>query len=336
MRLLGCFTILLVFSNAIYAEITAANWMSRIPDHRIFNQLIIPGTHDSGTYAITSSAPYALSKDDPLPIWVEEIGNWLPSGMLGGVIAGWAKTQPYTILEQLNAGARYLDFRIDLFPGDHQFYLSHAMLGVAFESALQQVQTFVSTHPTEIVIVDMNHIFNVSDTGTQQRLETLITQYLGKYAIPNTYHPTDTIGTLREHGQVIIILSNTLPNTPAPIFWQENNSIDSPWPNASSVDELHNKLNDEMIIRKTAPHDKFFVLQMVQTETSSQVFDGIFYSSSPSTIERFEAPLNAVLNDWILQYMGQYGGGAVNIVLQDWFTTPSNILDIAMQYDYLT
>src|SRR3990167_3056746 len=91
----------------LFADTT--DWMSRIPPDRVFNQLIIPGTHDSGTYAISANSNYALTRDDPLPQWYEKISNWFPA-IFSGIAAGWAKTQPDTILQQLNAGIRYLDF----------------------------------------------------------------------------------------------------------------------------------------------------------------------------------------------------------------------------------
>ena len=136
--LLFCF-----ISFCTFADTT--NWMSQIPNDRPFNQLMIPGTHDSGTYNIQPESQFSLSPDDPLPTWFEQISNILPLSIVRPVVAGWSKTQPLTISQQLNAGIRYLDFRVGIFPTDGQFYLSHALLSVKLEDALKQIQQFCTS-----------------------------------------------------------------------------------------------------------------------------------------------------------------------------------------------
>src|SRR3990167_133211 len=159
---IGLLFLLALMSSVAFADTT--NWMSQIPNDRIFNQLMIPGTHDSGTYAITKDSKFSLSPDDALPIWVEAISNILPPSLVQAITANWSKTQPKSITDQLNAGIRYFDCRVDLFPTDNHFYLSHTLLGVPLADALQQVQEFVAQHPSEIILLDMNHVFGVNNS----------------------------------------------------------------------------------------------------------------------------------------------------------------------------
>ncbi|ORX38117.1 PLC-like phosphodiesterase, partial [Piromyces finnis] len=71
------------------------------------NQINIPGTHDSGTYAI-------------------EIGNLFTPVIDAGRIL-YGKTQSLDITEQLEKGIRYLDIRLET-NKEKEIYLSHGIL----------------------------------------------------------------------------------------------------------------------------------------------------------------------------------------------------------------
>lgn len=316
------------------------DWMSEIPNDRIFNQLIIPGTHDSGSYNINVSSPFSLSNDDPLPEWIEILNNILPNYLVQSVVAGWSKTQPETISQQLSAGIRYLDFRVAIYPGDNHFYLSHALLSVRLTEALSQVQMFAAMNPSEIIIVDINHVLNVSNSTQQERLVSLLQTYLGQYLIPNNFKPTDTIGTLRAHGNVIVLMDTTQPiYTPslaqfsAQYFWHQSN-INSPWANASTTSTLKSALDAEMSARATTTDSKFFVLQSILSESTNQIIAGILDPThNPNSIQSLSTQVNNLLTDWLYGYFHAYGANKMNIVIQDWYNNQSSLVPLAMQYD---
>lgn len=327
------------FISAVFAD--NANWMSQIPDSRILNQIIIPGTHDSGTYGIQPQSRFSLGADGPLPLWIEAISNVLPISIVRPIVAAWAKTQPYTIMHQLNNGIRYLDFRVCFFQS--HFYLCHALIGDRLQKALQQINRFAQQHPSEIIFLDINHIDNV-DTGDQEtRLLQLLQQYLGNVAVPNSYHTTDTMGSIRQSNRTVIIFMNTnqavtdpaIENFSAHFLWNES-TIDSPWPNATTVSSLKSTLDAEMALRDKiySSADNFFVLQVIQTENANEIINGILNPSRyPHTLEQFELPVNQSLDNWMNNYIAQYGPQPVNIVIQDWFTKNSPLVPLAIQYD---
>ena len=331
--------IFIIFSVNIFADNN--NWMSQIPNDRILNQLIIPGTHNSGSYNITGFSQFSLSSDNPLPIWIEEISNILPISLVRTIVAGWSKTQPYPITDQLNNGVRYLDFRVCNFQS--HLYLCHALISVRLKDTLQQIQTFVQNNPSEIILLDINHIYNVNNSADETQLVQLLQSYLGNIAIPNSYHTSDTMGTLRQSQRNVIILMDTnqpISDSNASQFstqylWHQSN-INSPWPNVSDIPDLKNSLDTEVAFRaKTyASSNHFFVLQMIQTEGTDQVIDGILDPLQyPSTIQNYETPLNVVLNNWLNNDITTYGQPAINIVMQDWFTNQSPVVPLAIQYD---
>ena len=328
-------------SLTTFADSNTANWMSQIPNDRTLNQLIIPGTHDSGTDSITSSSYFSISDPGPLPAWLEEISNILPASIIRPIVAGWSKTQPYSISDQLNNGIRYFDFRVCYAKSD--FYLCHTMLGDLVSDALKNIQTFAQAHPSEIIIVDFNHFYGITDSTIETAFLTTLKNNLGDLAVSNTYHSKSTMGQIRQSKRQIIILMDTnqpistpdLQQFAATYLWHERR-INSPWPNASNITDLKNDLDTEEAYRaKTvSTATNLFVLQAIQTENTSQVIDGIIAPSTyPNNIENYEAPLNQVLGNWLNNYIAADGKTAINIVIQDWFTNQSELVPIAMQYD---
>lgn len=333
---------LFFFYHAAYAN--NANWMSQIPSDRIFNQLIIPGTHNSATASIQPQSPFSLSEDDPLPVWIEAISNILPISIVRPIVAGWSKTQPYSIKKQLNNGIRYLDFRVCYFQS--HLYTCHALISNRLKKPLHQIQEFIQSNPSEIVIVDLNHIYNVDNSDTENQLIHIIQNKLGNIAIPNTYHLSNTMNTLRQSKRNVIILMNltqpiTDPNAAAfaqQYVWPESN-INSPWPNVTTVNDLKNKLDPEVAFRAStvSSSTSLFVLQLIQTENATQIIDGVLDPTHyPNSIAPYEAPVNALLSTWLNGYIASDGANALNIVIQDWFTQDSPIVPLAIQYDSQT
>lgn|SRR3990167_1172744 len=337
-RLLLCAT-LTALSLTTFAD--SRNWMSQIPSNRIMNQLIIPGTHDSGTYAINDASKFSLSSDDPLPLWIEQISNILPPSLVQMIVAGWSKTQPYAITDQLNNGIRYLDFRVCYF--QTHMVLCHALVSVNLSDALQQINQFVTNNPSEIIVLDINHIYNVNNAADEAQLLQLLSDQLGTNAIPNTYHATDTIGTLRQSKHNVIILMDTnqpitdpaLQQFAAHYLWHQS-TINSPWPNKTNVADLKNTLDVEMAMwhKIHASAQNFFVLQAIQTPGTNQIINGIINPFwYPSSIQNYEIPVNQALNGWLTGYISAYGPRSINIVIQDWFDNTSTLVPLAIQYD---
>lgn len=309
-----------------------ANWMSQIPNDRVLNQLIIPGTHNSGTNEITGKSLFSLSKDSPLPIWIEIISNIFPHSIVRIITARWSKTQPYSIFQQLNDGIRYLDLRVCRYQS--HFYLCHALLSERLEKALHQIALFAKAHPSEIILVDINHIYGVHSSAAKTQLSNIIQQYLGNDLIPNHYHVTDTMGTLRASNRSVIVFMNAADDV-SHSFWRES-EINSPWPNVHRVTDLFQALNTEVAYRaKTvATSQHVFVYQAIQTESNNQVIRGILYPHLfAHNIKRYEMPVNAMLLNWITSTIAEYGIASINVVMQDWYQPHQGLVQLAIAYD---
>ena len=322
-----------------------ANWMANIPNNRILNQLIIPGTHDSGTYAINPQSKFSLSTDDPLPSWLEIISNLLPQSMIRPVIAGWSKTQPESLTEQLNNGIRYFDLRVCFDKSSNNFYLCHALLGVQLIVALRQIQQFARNHPSEIIILDFNHLYNITTSNTFTSLIEKIDKSLNQLAVPNTLHPNNTIGDIKKTQRNIIIIldnkdnldNNILSAFSSQYLWHQS-QINSPWPNVTTASALKQKLDADITFRAAnyQVSKQFFVLQAIKTEDTTQIIDGILDPKNhPNNIMQYEKDINDSLYNWLNRYVSTYGYLPINIVITDWFNNQKNMIEFAKNYDYL-
>lgn len=129
-----------------------ATWMSDMSDilrnHKL-REIVIPGTHNSGAYNLRNSVSITVG-------------------------SCYANCQSKTIEQQLNEGIRYLDLRVMLWHVLASFwddlFLVHTpngsllltFWGKKVGAVLQTINTFLTTHPGEIVVLSFNHFYNMT------------------------------------------------------------------------------------------------------------------------------------------------------------------------------
>jgi hypothetical protein len=105
------------------------DWMSNlvtsVPEAKL-GDMVIPGTHDSASYSITSFSPYSA------------VG----------------RTQNVSVLEQLHRGTRFLDLRIAGF-GNDVFIYHGCLKGCKFERILDDIHLFCQDFPGEFVVMNV-------------------------------------------------------------------------------------------------------------------------------------------------------------------------------------
>jgi len=114
-------------------------WMSYIKDDTKVSDIVIPGSHDSGTYHM----------------------SWL-----GG-------TQYCTIKEQLDSGVRYFDLRVNKTNDDYLIY--HDIInGEKFLPILSDIKDFITLNTSETLILDFQHFKG----GAEEQVYSYINEYL--------------------------------------------------------------------------------------------------------------------------------------------------------------
>ena len=142
-----------------------SEWMSYIKDDVLVKNTVMPGSHDAGT------------KD---MMWM-------------------AETQNRTVAEQLKSGSRYFDLRA--WQKGNEYYIFHGPIkGMGFGSIIDEIAAFLTAHPTEFVVIDMQKFKGDSQNGVIDILSTK----LGDKIVKNNTSNSDiefvnslTVGEMR-------------------------------------------------------------------------------------------------------------------------------------------
>ena len=147
------------------------NWMSMIKDDTKINNIVIPGSHDSGSYTMIYMA----------------------------------ETQKFDIQKQLELGFRYFDIRIT--NEDGKYLIFHDIInGVEAEPIIKNFADFLKDNPSEFLILDFQKFKNDSEA----KVIELINTYLAPYLVHNESLESDlafidslTLGQVR--GKCIVL-----------------------------------------------------------------------------------------------------------------------------------
>ena len=139
------------------------------------NNIVLPGTHDSGTSSVTSSSPFSPDAADV----IKKI-NWMGPG----TVAGLAKTQDKNIKQQLELGVRYFDLRVAPNPNsNNELYFVHSKYGDSVSMTIKDIKSFLEKHDREVIILDFQHFYGMNKDNYQE-LMTLLRDNLKNYMAP--------------------------------------------------------------------------------------------------------------------------------------------------------
>jgi 1-phosphatidylinositol phosphodiesterase len=181
----------------VYANRINYNWMELyIDDDTKLSDFVIPGTHDTGTYAIYCS---------------------------GGGYNPFVTCQQYAILTQLCAGVRALDIRLGLVDGDLSVYHASYKADLTFDAVLRQASDFLDAHPQETVIMTIKHEYgaDVADAfyDALKARDSTLSKYWLKNAMP-------TMGDVR--GKIVFInRDRNIDSEGIQVTWKDNTTFTS-------------------------------------------------------------------------------------------------------------
>lgn len=161
------------------SEINYTDWMSRLDDNMFLSRLSIPGSHNACTSGLGLSA----------------------------------KTQTYTLQEQLNKGVRMFDLRPRMYFSTMYIYHGVLKTSITFESALTTLCNFLKDHPDEFLFVIMRHEKDDPSDSEKTTWSTKMTNLLSAksdYIID--YTPTLTVKEMR--GKLLVMSRDHYGDTP--------------------------------------------------------------------------------------------------------------------------
>jgi hypothetical protein len=136
---------------------TAADWMQEnehcLSDKHL-NEIFIAGTHDSATYDLEDT----FGKNQSINHNINLLKYLLVGFAVTKISKNWSKAQSFSILEQLESGIRYLDLRVIYRKSKQDFYTVHGLYGPRLAKVLNQITTFLSLHPKEILIIQIGDL----------------------------------------------------------------------------------------------------------------------------------------------------------------------------------
>ncbi len=163
---------------------SAENWLTELPDSRPVRELSIPGTHDSGTSALT----------------------------------GISKCQSKTIAEQWDAGVRAFDIRACWKNNAMKLYHGASATSITVESALRTIADKLDANPGEFAIVFIKEE-NGANTGWADAMKNIMDGF-ADYVAPFT--PGMTIGDTR--GKMLVLARDQFDSAKVPFIspWGDN------------------------------------------------------------------------------------------------------------------
>ncbi|KAK2177335.1 hypothetical protein NP493_605g01020 [Ridgeia piscesae] len=157
------------------------DWMSELPRYLQsvpLNCLAIPGSHNSfSSY---------LDKDGDLGPDVSRLIRDLAKVFgptVKDIVQRWSTTQTLSITKQLQSGIRYFDFRIAKKPKCDDVFLLHGLYGHKVETELAAIRSFLKDHPREVVLIDCNHFYCMTEFDHKQCLSMFL-EVLGDIMCP--------------------------------------------------------------------------------------------------------------------------------------------------------
>ena len=251
------------FLSTLYPEFTKQN----------MTQIVIPGSHDSGTYAITPTSPRAADLDSGL-VTISKVCNDLHIGLAGDIIANFAITQERDVYWQLSMGARYIDLRLQV-DSQQSIFCVHGLIGAHLTEILNSLKKWISENPKEVVIVHVQKIYSSKFDSKSPSLRPILIGYIKAEFINKGVKFCEKedlktpIGELWNKTKTVILL------TP-----DDDEYVDNPWFNVPTAAQLRKQSFEftQQIYKENQLRKKktqLIVLQTILTPDQDTIVNGI-------------------------------------------------------------
>ncbi|XP_049690353.1 PI-PLC X domain-containing protein 1 isoform X1 [Accipiter gentilis] len=291
-------------------------WMSQLPeklwDIPLYN-LALPGSHDTMTYCLDKNSGVSGNE---LKL-VKFLNKCMPC-IVHPIIMKWSTTQVLTVTEQLEAGVRYLDFRIAHKANDpsmNLYFVHMVYTTVTVQDILWEVLSWLETHPQEVVILACRN-FDGLTKKLHCHLIACIKEIFQCKLCPRNVVPT--LRTMWQCGHQAIVsyeedmeVAKHCELWPAIPYW---------WGNKTATRALIQYLEH---MKQMGRPEKFFVAGINLTENLRYILVHPFGSLKKMTLQSFPC-----LKIWIKQ---QYPGPrkeCINIIAGDFIGNNDFVKDV--------
>lgn len=335
-------------SNQTYAAQDNSNWMAEVSQQNVrfgetpLREVILPGSHDSGTGQLAvPGSPLDPSPDN------FDLSNPVISAAAQAAkstLKRWSQTQNLIVKDQLKEGARYFDLRV----GPNQWYNAwrgfqlqetnlrtmHGVYGESVDPILADIDSFLDAHPKEIVILDFQHFYDMTN-NSYDHLHQKLQSTFGDRIVPKSYGANVPLQTLWNNDKRVIILYGQDHQNTRPVvdlhtryaaefdswIWDRNTFLDDPWPNTTDKAVLKSKLN-QAISDNEKSGNKLWKLQAVFTPDVGRIIAGTL-NIGHSSLHDLAQAANSNVMTWLNE---EWADRKFNIIMLD-YMEETNLMD---------
>lgn len=294
--------------SGVYA---LSDWVSQVYKERgdtTLRQMVIPGTHDAGTYNINENSDLAPDLSTELKIAYEAAKK---------SAVGWSKTQSFNAKEMLEQGIRHLDLRIKKHQG--KFVIVHGFVGMRVDELLKQVREFANEHPQEPIILE---VAKTPSTADMPALLDIFDQYVGDRKPDSNIKITQlTLDKIWEkdlnddknNNVIVIWRSSSLEGKSRGYYGSE--ALTGSWANTEKKNELHDYLFNAL---KEAPTDKLYYSAFTFTpKDMTVVLDALNPFFDHDLLSWTTNKMRSYIGDWVPKWHEL--GYRINIMTADFY-----------------
>lgn len=260
------------------------------------------GSHDSFSNWLDKNGPVGSDCDNT----VRELSKFL-GPLMKDILCRWGLTQSLDVTSQLCAGIRYFDLRISSKPNTEDVYLIHGLFSYKLESILEDINKFLESHPKEVILLDFNHFYDMTEFQHKQCM-SMILEYLGYKMCPLLDMDSITLDTLWDSNLQTVVFYHSPLVKENHQFWP-GRLIPSPWPNVCDSSNMVDFL--EKKYQQGRNKGSFYVTQGILTPDTKFILKHVTGSLKSTMCEKAAAPFVTWLKT---KTAGQNG---INVCLMD-------------------
>ena len=317
---------------------STAQWMAdpAIQAKKV-GQLVLPGTHDSGTFSLTLKLSQ-IKYSNIAFLW-DLRGGQAPVGFPGGkpyyvgpelydfvfrLVREIAQAHDQSIYGQLSGGIRYFDLRVYWDTDDRDLYIHHGLRGCRLSQIFQDVGKFVAQDGgRELVFLEVSHTNFQEQAEGPKALVAQLEQYVGA---SNLYVPeslddlaASTLSAITGQGSRVIVLNTSGDQYPAGSPLLTTDGFQDSGRSADGVDDVTTLAQEEaqgLAQKRTSP---FYKVLWTLTPQMTDIVDGavsrLAGNQSPPVLKGLADKADAALQDFVNQN-SQY---QFNLITSDWY-----------------
>ncbi|XP_026522644.1 PI-PLC X domain-containing protein 1 [Notechis scutatus] len=289
-------------------------WMSDLPESLWavpLSNLSLPGSHDAMTYCLDKKSEVSANGSKLLQLLDKHMHC-----IVHPIILRWSITQDLTVLEQLDAGIRYFDFRIAHKPDDPsmKLYFVHMLYTtVEVEVVLWDILRWLKNHPWEVVVLAFRN-FDGLDENHHKHLVSCIQKIFGYRLCPRNIIPT--LHNMWSNGyQVIVSYDDIMQVVQHSELWPE---IPYWWGNKDTARKLIEFLEKR---KQSGRPDGLFVAGINLTADLGYILTNI-----NSSVKKMALKALPFLNLWVKKQHPGSKKDCINIIAGD-FIEKNNFVE---------